>query len=162
MASTTLVTTEQLVIDGTNGVTRASREQFPEASYSLGAFVVAALIAAVLVRKAPKWLPVLLFVPAAFGLFHVFVARGDAPLHRGAVATQVSTSLDVLKDRAAWPVQSVALLREDDDVTFPLSRYAVPARPPVNATAVQLEVRGTQLPLHCRDEAQRVICGEGE
>lgn len=162
MASQTLVTTEQLVIDGTNGVTRASREGFPEATLSLGAFVFAVLVGAFLVRRAPKWLPLLLFVPAAFGLFQVFVARGDAPLRRGAVATQVSTSIDVLHDRAPWPIQSVALVREDDGVTFPLSRYAVPSRPPPTANAVQLEVRGTQLPLHCVEEAGRVVCGEGE
>jgi hypothetical protein len=156
------VTTEQLVIDGTNGVTRASREGFPEATWSLIAFVAAALVAAILVRRAPKWLPLLLFVPAAFGLFHVFIARGDAPLHRGATATQVSVSLDVLRERAPWPVQSVELVREDDDVTFPLSRYAVPARPPPSPGAVKLEVRGAQLPLHCRDEGARVICGDGE
>ena len=66
MASQTLATTEALVIDGTNGVTRASREGFPEASLSLGLAGAALVLSVFVVRRAPKWLPLILFAPAAF------------------------------------------------------------------------------------------------
>lgn len=148
MPSQTLATTEALVIDGANGVTRASREGFPEATLSLGLFGAALIIAIVLVRRAPKWLPVILFAPAALGLFHVFVARGDAPASRGATAAPIKSSIEAIQAAAPWPIVPITVVRDEDDVTFPLSRYAVPVRPP-STIGVQLGVMGSALPLRC-------------
>lgn len=157
MASQTLATTEQLVIDGTNGVTRASREGFPESSLSFGIAAVALIAAIVLVRRAPKWLPLVVFAPAALGLFHVFLERGDAPMHRGAAAAPITATIEALEKNAPWPIFPVTVVREEDDVTFPLSRYAVPVRAPVDG-GVHLGVIGTSLPLECRPTGYVVIC----
>ncbi|MFO0593972.1 MAG: hypothetical protein U0228_01675 [Myxococcaceae bacterium] len=148
MASQTLSTTELLVIDGANGITRATREQFPDASWSLAVCLAALVASAWLARRAPRWIPFVLFLAAAPGLFHVFVARADAPLQRGATAAPIRQSLDELHRVAPWPNTPVTFSREEDDVTFPLTRYAVPARPPA-ANAVSLDVTGTRLPLRC-------------
>lgn len=157
MASQTLATTEALVIDGTNGVTRASREGFPEAPLSLGLAGAALVLTVFVVRRAPKWLPLILFAPAAFGLGHVFVARGDAPAHRRQIAAPIAKSLEALQTAAPWPIVPISIVREDDDVTFPLSRYAVPTRPPVDG-GVQLSVQGASLPLGCQPSGAVVGC----
>lgn len=154
-----LSTPESIVIDGANGVTREAREHFPSAGPALAVAVVALVIAAVVVRRGPRWLAAVVLVLAALpGLSHVLALRADAPLGRGAVAGTIAGTLAELQARAPWP--RVTLVREDDDVMFPLTRYAVPGRAPVDG-GVELETRGAKLGEPCRVEGARVICGAG-
>jgi hypothetical protein len=155
----TLTTTEALVIDGPNGVTRASREQFPDAGLSAAVAVTGVLLGAVLVRRAPRWLPLLAALPATLGLWEVWVHRLDAPAHRAVPAEVLADSVATLRSAAPWPLVPVEVVKEGDDVTFPLSRYAVPERSAKGAL-LRLEVDGRTLPLSCRDEpGGRVVCG---
>jgi hypothetical protein len=54
------------------------------------------------------------------------------------------------------------VVREDDDVLFPVGRYVLPSRPPVDA-GVLLELRGPSLVTACRtDEGNgHRVCGSG-
>jgi hypothetical protein len=158
VGSQTLSTTESIVIDGANGITHATREGFPDAPVSLGVFVLGVLAAAALLRRAPKWVPLVLGLAALPGLFHVVWARADAPPHRAATAGTVDASLSAITGIVKWPTEKILVTREDDGVTFPLSRYAVPSRPPVS-DALQLEVKDTTLPLWCSKTAAVVSCG---
>jgi hypothetical protein len=154
-----LSTPESIVIDGANGVTREAREHFPSAGLSLGVSVVVLLVAAVVLRRGPRWLVLVVLGLAALpGLVHVLALRADAPAGRGAVAGTIAGNLADLQARAPWP--GVTLVREDDDVMFPLTRYAVPGRARVDG-GVELETRGAKLGEPCRVEGARVICGAG-
>lgn len=154
--TTTLVTSESILIDGANGVTSAPRAHFPHA----GIFIAIALVVAVIFRvvKRPRILFALLAAGALPGAVHVLVLRGDAPLRRGGMAEAVRVTLRDLQNRVPWPGSKVSVVREDDDVLFPLGRYALPSR---NTGPVELELRSGVLGQVCRAEAQRVICGGG-
>jgi len=62
-----------------------------------------------------------------------------------------------------WPRTSAQVVREDDDVLFPVGRYALPSRPPLGDAGVHLELRGPSLAPDCRtDEASgHRVCGSG-
>lgn len=162
MEPSTLSTAESIVLDGANGVTRAPHEHFPSAGLSGGLFLIAALVTAVLLRRGPRWpLGALLALAAVPGLIHVLVLRADAPASRGAMADTISRTLGELRARAPWPQSRVVIAREDDDVLFPLTRYAVPGRLAPTGPAIELETRGSLLGQPCRTEGARVICGAG-
>ena len=149
-----LSTTESIVIDGANGVTSAPRAHFPEAAW----FLALAVIVAVVVRlvRRPVVTAAVLVVAAIPGFVHVLALRGDALLRRPAMADSIRTTLTDLQRRAPWP--AVTVVREDDDVLFPLGRYALPSR---TGGQVELELRAGPVGQVCRQEAQRVICGAG-
>ncbi|MFZ5441274.1 MAG: hypothetical protein ACOZQL_14800 [Myxococcota bacterium] len=156
----TLSTPESIVIDGANGVRRDAREHFPHGAAALGVGVVVVVAAAVLWRRLPRWaMAVALGVAALPGLAHVLVLRADAPASRPALATTIASTLEDLQRQAPWP--RVKLVREDDDVLFPLTRYAVPGRAPPVGEAIELETRGARLGVPCRSEGARVVCGAG-
>lgn len=156
----TLTTPESIVLDGANGVTRASREHFPAGGWALAGGLVVLLLAITLWRRAPRWALVGVLVIAALpGLAHVLLLRADAPASRPAVTSVIAATLAELQRRAPWP--KVKLVREDDDVLFPLTRYAVPGRAPPPPDAIELETRGAKLGEPCRAEGARVICGAG-
>lgn len=158
MEPQSLETPESLVLDGANGVTRAPHQHFPDASLALGLALIAIVLGAVIARRGPKWVLVAaLAIAAGPGLVQVLVVRADSPVHRGELSRLISSTLDDVKSRAPWP--GATLVREDDDVMFPITRYAVPGRAP--ATGVQLESRGSQLGQPCRAEGDRQICGAG-
>ncbi len=164
MASMTdgaLQTAEQIVLDGANGVTSAPRQHFPDAGLSAGIAAVALVIALLTLRRRRGTALILgaLLVAAVPGAVHVLVMRADAPLKRGGLTTTVTGTLTELQARAPWPGAGVQVVREDDDVLFPLTRYAVPTR--ASSAGVMLEVRGSALAAQCREEAGRQICGAG-
>lgn len=155
-SASSLVTSESILIDGANGVTSAPRAQFPEAAIWLFvAVVVAAIVRLVKRPQVVVWFLVLGGVP---GFVHVLALRADAPLRRAAMAESVSATLGELQRLVPWPATRVSVVREDDDVLFPLGRYALPSR---GAGPVELELRTGPLGSVCRAESQRVICGAG-
>lgn len=163
MEPSTLTTAEAIVIDGANGVTRAPREHFPQLGLSVALAVAAVVIGLFLVRRRARGaLLVVLALAAVPGLVQVLALRADAPVSRVELGRTIATTLADLQQHAPWPVHPVAVVREDDDVMFPLTRYAVPARleaPP--AGAIELETRGARLGVRCRVEGARNICGDG-
>ena len=60
--------------------------------------------------------------------------------------------------RTGWP-EPVAVVRDDDDVLFPLGRYAIPTRTALDAGVHTIELRGTRLSVTCRGYAP-IICGD--
>lgn len=155
-APTALLTTESVLIDGANGVTSASRAHFPEG----GAFLVVALVVAVLARvvKRPAVLSGVLLIAVLPGLVHVLVLRADAPLKRGAMTDSIGVTLADLQTRAPWPQSQAQVIREEDDVLFPLGRYALPSRPVVDG-GIAVELLAGPVGQPCRLEGQLVTCG---
>lgn len=153
-ATSALATSESILIDGANGVTSAPRAHFPQA----GVWLAVAIVVAVVVRlvKRPVVAVALLVLGSLPGLVHVLALRADAPLARGAMTDSIKVTLGDLQTRVPWPQSQVTVVREEDDVLFPLGRYALPSR-----TGGPLElVLGTgPVGQGCRQEGQRVTCG---
>jgi hypothetical protein len=159
-----LCTAESVLLDGANSATGAPRAHFPSAPLALGLSAVAVVAAVVLLRRqAFKALSAALVLAAVPGALAVLGWRADAPLRRPALAAAVREELELLKRSAPWPDGGVVVLREDDDVLFPLARYAMPSRPVPAAPAVQLELRGAVLRSACVDDAAsgHRVCGVG-
>lgn len=150
-----LSTTESILIDGANGVTSAPRAHFPEATV----WLIVAVVVAVIVRfvKHPGVVVALLAIGAIPGLVHVLALRSDAPFKRGESAAAISSTVGSLQVLVPWPQSQVSVVREDD-VLFPLARYALPSR---TTGPVELELRDGPLGPTCRNEGQRVVCGAG-
>lgn len=143
-----LASPEAIVLDGANGVGGAPRRGFPDAGLT-SAISVAAVVAAVfLLRRSQKALAIALLLAAVPGALCVLLLRADAPLSRPALAREVSEAIQRVKARAPWP-GVVEVTHEDDDVLFPIGRYAVPSRPPAAPGALQLELRGDGLDVTC-------------
>jgi hypothetical protein len=160
VTSNSLDTPESIVLDGANGVTRAPREHFPDASLSLGLAMAALVAGAVLARRGPKWVVAAVLVIAALpGLAQVLMSRADAPAQRAELGRLVTQSLTEVQQHSPWP--GVRFVREDDDVMFPIGRYAVPGRIVPADGGVELETRGSLLGQPCREEGSRVVCGAG-
>ncbi len=144
------------MIDGANGVSRASRESFPLAGWSLAVTAVA-IVAFLGLRR--RWgrlaLGGLLLVGGVAGSIQVLALRADAPLARPGAARPVAESVEALRAAVPWP-SPIEVRHEDDDVTFPLGRYAVPTR--ARSAPLGLEVRGTKLPLDCRSDEALTRC----
>lgn len=161
--SSVLATSESILIDGANGVTSAPRAHFPLGGLWLGLAIVVA-VAARWVKK-PTLAVAFLIAGGLPGLVHVLVLRADAPLARGAMTASIGTTLGELQTRVPWPASQVVVVREDDDVLFPIGRYALPSRSSRaesrDAGVIELELRGGPLGSACRQDAQRVTCGAG-
>ncbi len=149
------------MVDGANGVSGAPRQHFPDAGLSAATALVAFAVALVALRRGSgrRVLAVVLALSALPGLFTVVARRADAPATRGAVATQVRSTLSELVAVGGWPAHPAQVTREDDDVLHPLLRYALPSRPP--GGALQLEVRGSKLGAGCTRTADTAVCGAG-
>ncbi len=121
-------------------------------------WLIVALVAAVVVRfvKRPHLVLPLLAIGAIPGLYVLWV-RADAPLKRGASAEAISTTLGSMQALVPWPQSQVSVVREND-VLFPLARYALPSR---GTGPMELELRDGPLGPTCRSEGQRVVCGAG-
>lgn len=149
---------ELVVLDGANGVTQAPRLRFPDAAPGLMVALGALLFGAWLLRMkpalAPRALPLLLGLAAIPGLMGVLAVRADAPLKRQALAQTIETTIREIEIAAPWP-EAVNVVHEDDDVLFPLARYAIPTR---TKHGIELEVRGSKLEATCRSDANRVVC----
>jgi len=159
-ATSALATSESILLDGANGVSSAPRAHFPQAAGWLALAVVVAVV--VRVVKKPAVAVGLLALAAIPGLVHVLALRADAPLHRGAMAESIRVTLGDLQTRVPWPQSQVNVVHEEDDVLFPLGRYALPSRPvPDGGASIDLELRAGPLGQTCRQEQQRVICGGG-
>lgn len=156
-SSTALATPEAVLIDGANGVTSAPRQHFPDATVMLAI----ALTAAVAVRwiKKPALVAALLLGASVPGFVHVLALRGDAPMKRGAAARAITTTLSELQTRLPWPQTSVKVVHEEDDVLFPLGRYALPSRKDPSGTPLELELGAGPLGSTCREAHVRLICG---
>jgi hypothetical protein len=156
VSSDSLSTTEALVIHGANGVTRAAREGFPDAGWQGGVGLAALVLGLIVLRARGAWrrpAVTLALVAGGFaGLIQVALVRADAPVSRWMTVVPIRQSLETLAHLAPWP-SPVAFIREEDDVTFPLTRYAVPTRRPGPA-AVTLDVRGSALPITCTPSGQ--------
>jgi hypothetical protein len=159
-------TAESILIDGANSVSDEPRRQFPHATASLLLGALALALTVTLLRKRSKAVLAALTLTALPGLAWVLVLRADAPAKRGSVAADIASTLEDLRAHAPWPGTPVRIVREDDDVLFPLGRYAMPSRPasPHPSPEVQLELRGDRLGEPCRTDAAsgHVICGAGE
>ena len=149
----TLATSESILIDGANAVTSAPRAHFPHGGLWLGLAFIVVVVARLL--KRPALTVVLLLLAAVPGLIHVVVLRADAPVQRGALAASIATTLSSLQAQVPWPQRQVSVVREDD-LFFPLGRYALPSR---TVGPIEVELRNGPLGHGCREEAQRVICG---
>ncbi|MBL8918040.1 MAG: hypothetical protein JNJ54_04195 [Myxococcaceae bacterium] len=160
-----LTTPEAIVLDGANSVTGAPRKQFPEAGAGPGLSLVALVVTVALLRtrRARVVLPALLLLAAVPGAFEVLVRRADAPGRRASLATLVRVGLSDLEQVASWPSAPVKVVRDDDDVLFPLARYAWPSRPDGVDGGVEVELRGNVLTTACRGDALagRTVCGVG-
>lgn len=152
------------MLDGANSVSGAPRAHFPEAALSLSVAGLALLVTVVAVRtkRAALVVPALLGLAALPGLFALVVRRADAPMNRAALTALVKVGVNDLKAQAAWPQASLQVVRDDDDVLFPLARYAWPSRGAVDG-GVELELRGSALITACHHEAAsgHVVCGVG-
>jgi len=160
-----LGTVESILIDGANGISGAPRAHFPQATASLGLSLAAFALALGLLWKRRRVAVLgLLLLAAAPGLWALLVLRADAPAKRPGLAATISSTLSELEARGAWPGSAVQVVREDDDVLFPLGRYAIPGRPPRSVPQVELELRGPLLGQGCQQVAstRRVVCGAGE
>lgn len=155
----TLVSPEAIVIDGANGVTQAPRQHFPDAMVEGGVAVFAVLVALVLRRFAARAVPLVLVALAVPGFLHVFVWRGDAPGKRGELSREVSETMVEFARVAPWPAARVNVVYEEDDVLFPLLRYARPTREAADG-GVALEVIGTNLQMTCVEKPGRIVCGD--
>lgn len=157
-----LARAEAILLDGANSVSGQPRAQFPAAVVSSAiALAALVLVLAWLRGRRPGWVLAGVAVAAALpGAWCVLALRGDAPLTRPAMAAKVETALATLEAVAPWPGTPVAIVHEDDDVLFPLGRYAWPARPAVTS-AVRVELRGGSLDVQCAPDAVRgaVVCG---
>lgn len=149
-----LATSESILIDGANGVTSAPRAHFPQA----GAWLAVAIVVVVVVRwvKRPVVAVVLLALGSLPGLVHVLALRADSPLERGAMTDSIKVTLDDLQTRVPWPQSRVTVVREEDDVLFPLGRYALPSR---TGGPLELVIGAGPVGQACRQERQRVTCG---
>jgi hypothetical protein len=163
-APPSLTTPESIVLDGANSVAGAPRLHFPDATVGLvaGAVVLVVTLVSLRVRRAKVVLPVVLLLAALPGAVHVLVRRADAPGQRATLATRVVVGVEDLARVAPWPDAMVRVVRDDDDVLFPLARYAWPSRPAVDA-GVEVELRGGLLTTACRRDATtgHVVCGVG-
>lgn len=146
-----------ILIDGANGVTTAPRAHFPQASWWLVVAVIVAVVTRVV--KRPAVVAALLVVAAVPGFVHVLALRADAPLQRPAMTEAIGVTLRDLQQRVPWPAQQVKVVREEDDVLFPLGRYALPSRPEVSGAALELELGAGPFGQVCRQQEQRVTCG---
>lgn len=156
----TLDTTESIVLDGANGVTRAPRAQFPLG----GELLVLALVAGVALRFSRvghrrTLLGLSMALAAIPGWIHVLGKRADAPVRRFATAGRVEHTLSDLKQRLDWPRRSWKMVHEEDDVLFPLGRYALPSRPASSGLSRNVELWHGPLGEACREEAFTVVCG---
>ncbi len=149
----TLATSESILVDGANAVTSAPRAHFPHGDLWLALAFVVLVVARML--KRPALTVVLLLLAAVPGFIHVVALRGDAPMQRGALTSSIATSLQSMQTQVPWPQPQVWVVREDD-LFFPLGRYALPNR---TVGPIKVELRNGPLGQGCREEAQRVICG---
>lgn len=156
-----LARAESILLDGANSVSGQSRQGFPSAGLSSGFAVGAFLVAVLLLRsRRPRWwLAVVLLAAAAPGAVCVLALRGDAPVRRGMLAARLEATLQNIEAVAPWPGAAVEVVHEDDDVLFPLGRYALPTRPKVTGPATQLELRGSALDVSCAVVGERTVCG---
>lgn len=157
----TLVSPETIVIDGANGVTQAPRQHFPHAAAEFGVAVLVVLVALALRRFAARWVPLLLVALAVPGFLHVFVWRGDAPARRGELSREVREAMAEFARVAPWPSARVNVVYEEDDVLFPLLRYARPTREVFDG-GTSLEVVGTNLQMTCVEQPGRIVCGDSQ
>lgn len=154
--SSALDSPETIVLDGANGVTHAPRERFPNAGFEFGAAVIAVVLA-VWLRRFRAAIPVILLLGALPGFVHVFWLRADAPHKRRSLTSQIVSSMAEFARHAPWPRMKVNVVKEDDDVLFPLLRYARPTRP-VTDGGVAMEVSGSSLRVTCSTIPGRIIC----
>ncbi|MDP1823931.1 MAG: hypothetical protein Q8L48_11840 [Archangium sp.] len=149
-----LATCESILIDGANGVTSAPRAHFPQA----GLWLAVAIAVAVVVRlvRRPAVAVALLALGSLPGLVHVLVLRADAPFARVAMTDSIKVTLDDLQTRVPWPQSQVTVVREEDDVLFPLGRYALPSR---TRGPLELVIGAGPMGQTCQRESQRVTCG---
>lgn len=113
--------------------------------------------------RARGWLLAgLLTLGALPGLWQVLTQRADAPPSRGELAGEVREAVAAVQAEVGWPRTRARVVREDDDVLFPVGRYALPSRPPLDA-GVLLELRGPSLRAACRTEEAtgHRVCGSG-
>lgn len=158
-----LARAEAILLDGANSVSGQPRAGFPSAVTSSAVAVVTVLVVFAWLRdRRPRWLLAATAILAALpGAWCVVALRADAPLARPAMAARVETTLATLEAVAPWPGAPVAIVHEDDDVLFPLGRYAWPTRPAVTAPSTRLELRGGSLDVQCAPDQVRgtVVCG---
>ena len=127
---------------------------------------MAALVGALLwqrLRARRSVLAVLLLAAAVPGAIGVLVWRGDAPARRDELAEEVQEAVEEIETRAPWP-GPVAVVRETDDVRFPLGRYALPTRSTPATPSVELELVGGKLATDCAPDpaTQHIVCGDGK
>lgn len=150
---------EWVVRDGANGVGTAPRESFPTPLPSLAVAGLAFVLALALLKaRRPAWLLGALLLAVLPGAVLIFAVRADAPLKRGELAANERSAIEAMHKKAPWPATRVRVVREDDDVVFPLGRYAFPSRPTTDAPQVELELLGTSLSLQCTG-TEHVVCG---
>lgn len=149
-----------MLLDGANSVSGQSRAAFPAAPLSTALALVAFAAALVLLRRGRRRAVALVLLAAlAPGAVWVLALRADAPHRRGELARSVASAVARVQRAAPWPGAPVEVAHEDDDVLFPIGRYALPSRPPAPA-AGQLELRGTSLSFDCVAGAGRTtVCG---
>ncbi len=156
-STSALATPEAVLLDGANGVTNAPRQHFPDATLMLAIAATAAV--ATRWRRKPALVAALLLGASIPGFVHVLALRGDAPLERPRAAAVIRTTLSELQARAPWPRTPVRVVHEEDDVLFPLGRYAVPGRLEPLGPAVELELGLGPLGTTCVEQPPRVVCG---
>ncbi len=151
------------MLDGANGVTSAPRHGFPDAggAVALGLAAVVALVVARWAGPRARWGVVAAVIAACVpGALQVLVWRADAPANRSALTAHIVGTLGEIDQRVHWPTTPVHVAVEDDDVLFPLGRYAVPTRRSSAGPGVlELELRGAVLQAHCVERDARVVCG---
>lgn len=156
-STSALATPEAVLLDGANGVTNASRQHFPDATLMLA--IAAVVAVAVRWIRRPALVAALLLGASIPGFVHVLALRGDAPLARPKAAAAITTTVSDLQAKVPWPGTPVKVVHEEDDVLFPLGRYAVPGRVEPQGAAVELELGLGLLGSTCVEQPPRVTCG---
>ncbi len=78
------------------------------------------------------------------------------------MATIIEAQVDDFKTQLPWPTSPVFFVREEDDVLFPLGRYAWPSRPKPQGNPVQeVELGWGPFGQRCRQREGRTFCGAG-
>ena len=156
-----LETAEAIVLDGANGVTGAPRAQFPHGPEMFGvAIVVAWGLWALQRRRLGRGAAIVMILAAVPGLFQVLHTRADSPSRRSEMAAAIQVTLSDLQTRVPWPKVRPRIVREEDDVLFPLGRYALPERLSTKLGPEELELLHGPLGKPCVQEGLRTVCGE--
>lgn len=147
------------MLDGANAVSGEPRHfgaAWLSSSLALTAMVLGLWLWRTRFRLLLVWAAMAAAVP---GAWYVLWVRADAPLQRDELSSTVTHAVRQVQRVAPWPDGGVEVVFEEDDVLYPIGRYALPTRPAVAEPKVRLWLQGSSLRASCVADAGVVVCG---